>query len=59
MMYQCKDVKYQAKSGYIVRPEKNNVLGGDHPLNLIEIVSDVSLRKENNLKDGDKVKIKI
>ena len=44
---------------YIVRPEKNNVLGGDHPLNLIEIVSDKNLRKENNLTDNDEVIIQI
>lgn len=40
---------------YILRPEKNNALGGDHPLNIIEIVSEKNLRKEYSLKDNDDV----
>ena len=35
------------------------VKGGPHPLNLLEIVSDVNFRKEYNLKDGDEIKIEI
>lgn len=42
-------------TAYILRPEKNNTLGGDHPLNIIEIVSEKNLRKEYNLKDNDDV----
>lgn len=44
---------------FILRPEINNKEGGDHALNIIEIVSDVNLRESNNLKDGDIVIIKI
>ena len=44
---------------YIIRTEKNMVKGGPHPLNLLEIVSDVNFRKEYNLKDGDEIKIEI
>lgn len=39
--------------GYIVRTEKNNQKGGDHPLDIIEIVSDINFRKENQLNDND------
>lgn len=41
--------------GYILRTEKNNQKGGDHPLNIVEIVSDISFRKEEHLKDRDEV----
>lgn len=44
---------------YILRPEINNKEGGDHPLNIIEIATDINLRKIYNLKDGDKVIIEI
>lgn len=43
--------------GYILRPEINNVSGGDHPLNIIEVVSDINLRKKYHLKDGDEISI--
>ena len=42
-------------TGYILRTEKNNAKNGDHPLNIIEFVSDVNMRKTHNLKDGDEV----
>ena len=45
--------------GYILRTEKNNTKNGDHPLNIIEIVSDINFRKTYNLKDGDEVEVKI
>ncbi len=44
---------------YILRPKKNNSLGGDHSLKIIEIVSDKYMRGEHNLKDGDTVTIEI
>lgn len=44
---------------YIVRTEKNNQKGGDHPLNIIEIVSDTSIRKRENLNDNDNIIINI
>ena len=42
---------------YILRPEVNNAEGGAHPLNVIEIVSDINLRERYNLKDGDEISI--
>lgn len=44
---------------YILRPEKNNKKGGDHPLNIIEVVSDVNIRKSHDLKDGDIIEINV
>lgn len=44
---------------YILRPEINNKLGGTHPLNIVEIVSDKKLRQRYNLKDNDKVILEI
>lgn len=56
LLHKC---KIQGHNAYIVRPKKNNDIGGDHPLNIIEIVSDKNLRKEHNLKDNDRVIIEI
>ena len=44
---------------YILRPEINNKENGDHPLNIIEIVSNINFREKYNLKNGDNVVIKI
>ena len=44
---------------YIVRTEKNSKENGDHPLNLLEIISDVCFREKYNLKDGEKVELTI
>lgn len=44
---------------YIVRTEKNSKKYGDHPLNLLEIISDVCFREKYNLKDGDILEINI
>ncbi|MBO4816569.1 MAG: DUF120 domain-containing protein [Clostridia bacterium] len=44
---------------YIVRTEKNSKKDGDHPLNLLEIISDVCFRERYNLKDGDIIEINI
>lgn len=51
--------KVLGEEAYIVRPENNNALGGDHPLNIIEIVSAKKLRETFNLKDNDEVVIEI
>lgn len=56
LVKKCEILEHTA---YIVRPEKNNKRGGDHPLNIIEIVSDVNIRNSNNLKDDDIVEINI
>lgn len=45
--------------GYILRTEKNNKEGGDHPLNIIEIVADINFRETYNLKDNDEIEIDI
>ena len=42
---------------FIVRPELNNKMNGEQSSNVIEIVSNINLRKEYNLKDGDKCTI--
>ena len=44
---------------YILRTEKNNKINGDHPLNIIEIVTDVNMRKQYKLKDDDEILIYI
>ena len=44
---------------YIIRPSINNRENGSHPLNIIEIVSDIKLRDKYNLSDGDEVIINI
>lgn len=52
-----KECKVLGHKSYIVRTEKNSKKGGDHPLNLIEIISDVCFREKYRLKDGDSIKI--
>ena len=52
-----KECKILGHRGYILRTEKNNKKNGDHPLNIIEIVTDINMRETYNLKDGDKVVI--
>lgn len=44
---------------YIVRTDKNMSENRDHPLNLIEIVSDVNFREKYNLEDGDEISVSI
>lgn len=44
---------------FILRTDKNMSKNRDHPLNLLEIVSEVNFREKYNLKDGDEIKIKI
>ncbi len=47
------------RKGYILRTEKNNTKNGDHPLNIVEFVTDINMRKTYNLKDGDEVVIEL
>ena len=49
--------KINGKLGYIVRTEKNNTKNGDHPLNIVEVVSDVNFRDTYGLRDGDLVNV--
>ena len=42
---------------WIVRTDRNNLGAGDHPLDVIEIVSSVHLRTTLNLIDGDQVSV--
>ena len=54
-----KECKVLGHKSYIVRTEKNSTKNGDHPLNILEIVSDINFREKYNLKDGDRIKINI
>lgn len=47
------------RKGYILRTEKNNTKNGDHPLNILEFVTDINMRKAYSLKDGDEVEINL
>ena len=53
------ECKINGYKGYIIRTEKNNTPLGDHPLNIIEVVSDISFRDKYNLKDDDIVDVLI
>lgn len=54
-----KECNVLGHKSYIVRTEKNSTKNGDHPLNVIEIISDINFRKEYNLNDGDSIEINI
>lgn len=54
-----KECEILGHKGYIVRTERNNKKGGDHPLTIIEIVSDIHIRKTNNLNDNDSITLHI
>ena len=54
-----KECEVLGHKSYIVRTEKNSAAGGDHPLDLIEIISDVNFRGKYNLKDGDSIEVYI
>ena len=45
------------RKAFIIRTDKNARGEGDHPPTIIEIASDVKLRDEYNLADGDVVEI--
>lgn len=54
-----KECKIFNEKAFIVRPKRNNKENGDHPLNIIEIVSNISFREKYGLKDNDIVEIEI
>ncbi len=54
-----KECEVLGHKSYIVRTEKNSTKNGDHPLNLIEIISDVNFREKYSLKDNDIIKITV
>ena len=47
------------EKAYILRPENNNKENGDHPLNVIEIVSNINFREKFKLKDESNVMVEI
>lgn len=55
-MQECEILGHKS---YILRTDKNMSENRDHPLNLIEIVSDVNFREKYNLKDGDEISVSI
>ena len=52
-----KECQILGHKSYIVRTEKNMSKNSDHPLNLIEIISDINFREKYNLKDGDEIDV--
>lgn len=54
-----KECEILGHKSYIVRTDKNMSENRDHPLNLIEIISDVNFREKYNLKDGDEINVLI
>ena len=54
-----KECRIFNEKAFIVRPRRNNEENGDHPLNIVEVVSNVNFREKYNLKDNDKVEIYI
>ena len=54
-----KECNLLGHKSFIVRTEKNSKKDGDHPLNLLEIISEVCFREKYNLKDEDTVTINI
>jgi len=54
-----KECKILGHKSYILRTDKNMSEKKDHPLNLIEIISDVNFREKYNLKDGDEIVVVI
>lgn len=52
-----KRCKVLGHNSYIIRTEKNSSQNGDHPLNIIEILSDVNFRKKYNLVDKQEIAI--
>lgn len=52
-----KECRIFNEKAFIVRPKRNNTENGDHPLNILEIVSNVNFREKYNLKDNDEIEI--
>lgn len=53
-MYPC---EIFGRNAFILRTDKNASGNGDHPLTIIEIITDIRLRDEYHLSDGDIVEI--
>jgi riboflavin kinase, archaea type len=47
------------RSGFILRTDANNDGTGRHPRTVVEIASDMKLRDDYNLADGDEISVKI
>jgi riboflavin kinase, archaea type len=47
------------RHGFILRTDANNSGAGRHPPTVVEIVSDVKLRDEYNLADGDEISVEV
>ena len=47
------------RKAFIIRTDKNNAGQGHHPLNIIEVATDVKLREHYGINDGDMVEIEI
>lgn len=54
-----KECSVLGHKSYIVRTEKNSTKNGDHPLSLLEIISDINFRELYKLKDNDIIEITI
>lgn len=54
-----KECKIFGHKSYIVRTDKNISEKRTHPLNLVEIISDINFREKYNLKDGQTIEITI
>jgi len=55
-MFPC---KIFGRKAFILRTDKNAAGSGHHPLNIIEVISDVKLRDVYGLSDGDIVQVKL
>lgn len=47
------------EKAFILRAKKNQTKKGDHPLTIIEIISNINLREKYNLLDDDEIEIEI
>jgi riboflavin kinase, archaea type len=47
------------RRGFILRTDANNDGTGRHPQTVVEIASDVKLRDEYNLADGDEISVEV
>jgi len=47
------------RSAFILRTDGNEQGTGDHPLEVIEIATDIKLRDAFNLNDGDLVQVEV
>jgi len=54
-----KECEVLGRKSYIVRTDKNMSVNRDHPLDLIEIISDINFREKYNLKDEDEIEVLI